>query len=258
MIPLPTTRCRTYSCTQISNHMFPRLSFFHQIAFDCSHLFVVQPSTAGSVMSKRGATSSNGGDCKTPTKRVKGKSNSVESILEPGWFEKNSSKIFVGAHVSAAGGPANAVNEAASIGAKAFALFLCNQRTWNVKPLDEETAQAFRDSCLQHGYPSHLILPHASYLLNCGSSDKELLSKSRSLLLDGVKRCEKLNIDLYNFHPGSSCGKIEASESCKLIAESINWIHSLTSKTTLREFFDTSGFWYFRFLVLTVFDISGF
>lgn len=213
-----------------------------------SHLIVLTCSlfnrpTVPSVMSKRGATSSNGDDSKTPSKKAKGKSNGVqESILEPGWFEKNSSKIYIGAHVSAAGGPANAVIEAASIGAQAFALFLCNQRTWNVKPLEEEAAQAFRDSCVEHGYPSHLILPHASYLLNCGSPDKELLSKSRSLLLDGIKRCEKLNIDYYNFHPGSSCGKIEASESCKLIAESINWIHSLTSKTTLREFFDTSGF----------------
>lgn len=228
----------------------------HSVVLTCSS---VNRPTGPSVMSKRGATSSDGGESKTPAKRTKGRSNGIqESVLEPGWFEKNSSKIFVGAHVSAAGGPANAVTEAASIGAQSFALFLCNQRTWNVKPLEEEAAQAFIDSSTLHGYPSHLILPHASYLLNCGSSDKELLSKSRSLLLDGVKRCEKLNIDLYNFHPGSSCGKIEASESCKLIAESINWVHSLTSKTTLREFFGTFCFWYFLFLVLPVFDTSGF
>lgn len=172
-----------------------------------------------------------GGDVKSS-----GKSKGIpESILESGWFDNSSSKIYVGAHVSASGGIENAIKTAASIGAQAFALFLCNQRTWNVKDLTDETAQIFRDTCIEFGYPSHLILPHASYLLNCGTSDKELLSKSRSMLLDGVKRCEKLNIDYYNFHPGSSCGKIEASESCKLVAESINWVHSVSSKTTLRE-----------------------
>lgn len=181
-------------------------------------------------------TITKGGDVSSPAKKSKSKGNGIgESILEPGWFENNSSKIYVGAHVSGAGGLENAVYNAASIGGQAFALFLCNQKTWNVKELDEPTAQAFRDACIRHGYPSHLILPHASYLLNCGSSDKELLSKSRSLLLDGVKRCERLNIDYYNFHPGSTCGKIDANESCKLIAESINWVLSKTSKTTLRK-----------------------
>lgn len=166
-----------------------------------------------------------------------GKAKSTpESILESGWFEKSSSKIYIGAHVSAAGGVENAVKTAAAIGCQSFALFLCNQRSWNVKDLTDESAQIFRDTCIEYGYPSHLILPHASYLVNCGSHDKELLSKSRSMLLDGIKRCEKLGIDYYNFHPGSSCGKIEASESCKLIAESINWVHSVTSKATLRKY----------------------
>lgn len=66
-----------------------------------------------------------GGDVKSS-----GKSKGIpESILESRWFDNSSSKIYVGAHVSASGGIENAIKTAASIGAQAFALFLCNQRT---------------------------------------------------------------------------------------------------------------------------------
>lgn len=158
-----------------------------------------------------------------------------ESILSDGWFKSSSSKMFVGAHVSITGSVENAVRESASIGGQAFAMFLCSQRTWNVKGLDDPTAQAFRDTCQELGYPSHLILPHASYLMNCGSPDPDLLSKSRSLFLDGIKRCDKLGIDLYNFHPGSTCGKIPVEECLKRIAESINWVHANSSKAITGE-----------------------
>lgn len=45
-------------------------------------------------------------------------------------------------------------------------------------------------------------MPHASYLINAGSSDPEKLEKSRAAMLDECERCEKLGITLYNLHPG--------------------------------------------------------
>ena len=50
---------------------------------------------------------------------------------------------YLGAHVSAAGGPAQAVLRAVEIGADAFALFIKNQRQWHAKPLTDETIEAF-------------------------------------------------------------------------------------------------------------------
>ncbi len=41
---------------------------------------------------------------------------------------------YIGAHVSAAGGLANAPARAAEIGATAFALFTKNQRQWRAAP----------------------------------------------------------------------------------------------------------------------------
>lgn len=46
---------------------------------------------------------------------------------------------YIGAHVSAAGGLANAAIRAAEIDATAFALFTKNQRQWRAAPLTTQT-----------------------------------------------------------------------------------------------------------------------
>ncbi|XP_045584236.2 probable endonuclease 4 isoform X1 [Procambarus clarkii] len=133
---------------------------------------------------------------------------------------------YIGCHVSGAGGVWNAFENAELCKAESFALFLRNQRQWNAKPLDEGTIDKWCD--VSQDYPPHLILPHGSYLMNLGSPVPETLEKSRNMLLEELQRCEKLQIPHYNFHPGSTLGKISREECCKTIAESINLAHSQT------------------------------
>jgi cobalamin biosynthesis Mg chelatase CobN len=59
---------------------------------------------------------------------------------------------WIGAHVSAAGGVDNAVLNATRLRANAFALFLKNQRQWNIPPLEQETIDRFRQLMQEHGY----------------------------------------------------------------------------------------------------------
>ena len=80
---------------------------------------------------------------------------------------------YPGCHVSAAGGVDNSVKNALEIGAKSFALFLRNQRSWNAKPLDEKVAENFRRLCCENQIPPHLIIPHGSYLVNLGSPNED-------------------------------------------------------------------------------------
>ena len=141
-------------------------------------------------------------------------------------------KKYVGAHVSIGGGLENAVAAAVSIGAKAFGLFLRSQRQWNSKPLDEDTAAAFRCASKAAGFAPEVILPHGIYLMNCGSPDDNTLTKSRATLVDELQRCEKLGLVLYNFHPGSTRGKISVDDCLDRIAESINYAHKRTSFVT--------------------------
>ncbi|XP_047493890.1 probable endonuclease 4 isoform X2 [Penaeus chinensis] len=133
---------------------------------------------------------------------------------------------YMGCHVSGAGGVWLAFQNAVECNAKSFALFLCNQRQWVSKPLDELTVTKWKDAAKDT--PPHLILPHGSYLMNLGSPNPELLEKSRNRLLEELQRCERLGIPHYNFHPGSTTGKISREECCKRIAESINIAHEQT------------------------------
>ena len=134
----------------------------------------------------------------------------------------------VGLHVSASGGLHNAVQNALEVGACAFGLFLRNQRQWAAKPLKDEDVAKFKQALAESGYSPSNVLPHGIYLMNCASPDDSTLSKSREALADELRRCERLGLALYNFHPGSTCGKISVEEGIERIAESINEAHKET------------------------------
>ncbi|OQS03422.1 DNA-(apurinic or apyrimidinic site) lyase-like isoform X4 [Thraustotheca clavata] len=139
----------------------------------------------------------------------------------------------VGAHVSAANGVENAIFNAAKIGARAFAFFPRAHRTWKCKPLEEKTIDAFKKAMNDFGYTSNDIVPHGSYLINCGSPEPEMLEKSRGALLDEVKRCELLGLSMYNFHPGATKKQISVEKCMDLIAESIVMTLDKTNGVTL-------------------------
>ncbi len=139
---------------------------------------------------------------------------------------------YVGAHVSASGGVENSPINAKKIGAKAFALFIKNQRRWISAPLKEKNIKKFKEYCKEFGYTPEHILPHDSYLINLGSPNKEALKKSRDSFLDELQRCELLGLKYLNFHPGSHLRKISESECIKIIAESINIALSKTKFVT--------------------------
>jgi deoxyribonuclease IV len=119
-------------------------------------------------------------------------------------------KIWIGAHTSAAGGVHNAVYQGREIDATTIQLFTSNQRQWNSHPIpDEEIVlweQALKETEISQ------VMSHASYLINLGSPDHEILSKSRRAFLEEIKRCHALKIPYLNFHPGAATGSTE--EEC--------------------------------------------
>ena len=129
---------------------------------------------------------------------------------------------FVGAHVSAAGGVENAPLNAGKIGARAFALFLKNQRQWKSKPLSGKNIEKFEENCEAKGFSRDHILPHDGYLINLGHPEKEGLAKSRKAFFDDMHRCEQLGLSMLNFHPGSHLGRIDPDQCLARIAESVN------------------------------------
>lgn len=136
---------------------------------------------------------------------------------------KDTTMKYIGAHVSAAGGVENAPIRAHEIGATAFALFTKNQRQWTAKPLTEASIEAFKENCEKYGYGKGQILPHDSYLINLGHPDIDKRQKSLDAFIDELQRCEQLNIDRLNFHPGSHLREISEQQCIDFIAESINF-----------------------------------
>lgn len=80
------------------------------------------------------------------------------------------------------GGIWKAVGSCIEMGGSSFGLFLGSQRSWKRPVLDETAAAKFREQCSLRGFDPAHVLPHGSYLMNCGSP-KEGVSCADGFLL---------------------------------------------------------------------------
>ncbi|KFA51792.1 hypothetical protein S40293_05878 [Stachybotrys chartarum IBT 40293] len=136
--------------------------------------------------------------------------------------------MYIGAHVSAAGGVQNAVTNAVHIGANSFALFLKSQRKWDNPALSDEARDLFVSGCKHHDYDAAAhALPHGSYLVNLAQADAAKAAQAYNSFVDDLARCEKLGIRLYNFHPGNTGGETKASAVARIAAQ-LNKAHRAT------------------------------
>lgn len=144
--------------------------------------------------------------------------------------------MYIGAHVSAAGGVQNAINNAIHIGGNSFALFLKSQRKWESPSLSNEAQDSFHILCKTHNYDAGKhVLPHGSYLVNLAQKEPEKAEQAYDCFIEDLRRCEALGIKLYNFHPGNTGGHPRA-DAIGRIATSLNRAHKATKNVvTLLE-----------------------
>ena len=86
----------------------------------------------------------------------------------------------LGAHESIAGGLHKAFDRAQSATCDAVQVFVKSNRSWAVKPLTEDEIAQFRAKAEESGI--HPVVGHTSYLLNLGTPDDALWTKSRDML----------------------------------------------------------------------------
>lgn len=169
----------------------------------------------------------------TPKKAVRSKSKAEDDSAPDMLIARTlNPKILVGAHVSAAGGVQNAINNSHRIGGNAFALFLKNQRQWAFQPLSEEHESLFLENCKKHYHGNNdtvdgckPIVPHGSYLVNLAHTDPERAKQAYTSFLDDLSRCRRLGIRLYNFHPGNAVGATTRQDALKQLAKQLNTAH---------------------------------
>ena len=110
--------------------------------------------------------------------------------------------MLIGAHVSPAGGPANAVARGEERACRSIQIFNQSPRAWRPRVYSEEEVAAFHEA--MDGSEVEVLLIHAVYLLNCASEDKEIRDKSRTALISALDAGHKLKAVGVVLHPGSA------------------------------------------------------
>ena len=146
-------------------------------------------------------------------------------------MKKQTEKLYLGAHMSIAGGVSNAILQGEEFGCDTIQIFVKSSNQWKAKPLSDEDIRRFHDEQKRTGIGP--VIAHDSYLINLCSPDKALLEKSRQAFLAEMERCEKLGIPYLVTHPGSHM-KSGEKEGISKIAESIDWLLERTDGFNVR------------------------
>jgi deoxyribonuclease-4 len=109
--------------------------------------------------------------------------------------------MFVGAHVSTAGGLANAIERGAERGCESIQIFNQSPRMWRPTNFGEEDFAAFREA--MDGSSVEAVIIHAVYLINCATKDKELRKKSLASLTHALRVGDAIGARGVVLHPGS-------------------------------------------------------
>ena len=131
---------------------------------------------------------------------------------------------LLGAHMSIAGGVGNAFLQGQKVACQAIQIFTKSSRQWASKPLDNDEIAQFHANRKSTGI--NAVVAHDSYLLNLGSPDPVLRTRSIGAFIDEMERCEVLAVSNLIAHPGAHIGAGEA-EGIKTIARSLDEVHKV-------------------------------
>jgi len=110
--------------------------------------------------------------------------------------------MLIGAHVSPAGGPANAVTRGEERACRSIQIFNQSPRMWKARVYSDEEVEKFHAA--MEGSRVEALVIHAVYLLNCASEDPEIRSKSLASLVVALNAGTQLGARGVVLHPGSA------------------------------------------------------
>jgi deoxyribonuclease-4 len=107
----------------------------------------------------------------------------------------------LGAHISTAGGVAEAPPRADAIGATAMQLFTKQPNRWAERAVKVAESKAFRAALAASGV--RFTNAHDSYLINLASPARALRARSLRSFRAELRRCNALGLDALVSHPGN-------------------------------------------------------
>lgn len=114
----------------------------------------------------------------------------------------NNHTHLLGAHLSVSGGFFNAIENGSKIGCTAIQIFTKSNSQWASKKISQSEAELFIKT--KRNSPIKMVIAHASYLINLGSSTAGVQERSYHALVDEINRCHELEIPYLVLHPGTS------------------------------------------------------
>ena len=133
--------------------------------------------------------------------------------------------LHLGTHVSVSGGIHTAFGRAMKIGCATMQVFTKNSNQWTARPFTDEDIENYKTA--RGKATVDPVFAHAAYLINLCASNPATLARSRSALVDELRRCEALGLRGLIVHPGSHVGTGE-EEGIRRISDSINLAHAAT------------------------------
>jgi deoxyribonuclease-4 len=112
--------------------------------------------------------------------------------------------MYIGAHLSSAGGIHTAVDRAEAIGAESLQVFTQSPRAWRPTNHDPANLEKFRERREEAGLRA--VLCHALYLCNFAATDDAIYEKSVTALASTVQVACAIGADGVVFHVGSHLG----------------------------------------------------
>ncbi|MFN4897116.1 MAG: deoxyribonuclease IV [Pseudomonadota bacterium] len=131
-------------------------------------------------------------------------------------------KHFIGAHVSCAGGLANAARAAIQLDINTIQIHPSPPQRWNSQPfapgVEDEFNSLRKDSCLEK------VFFHAIYLINMATPDAQKFHLAKTSLLNYLDLCARINGAGVIFHVGSMKDQPNEDEGYDRVVSGLNWI----------------------------------
>ena len=138
--------------------------------------------------------------------------------------------LYLGYHVSSAGGYMAMGKRAAALGANTFAFFTRNPRGGAAAKVEEADVAAFRAWAAEQGFGP--LVAHSPYTLNPCSDKPSVRDFAKRAFTEDLERMELTPGCFYNFHPGSHVGQ-GTEAGIEMIAELLNAVLSPDMHTTV-------------------------
>jgi deoxyribonuclease IV len=129
-----------------------------------------------------------------------------------------SKEVYLGGHVSVAGGFVNGILKAKEIGANTIQIFGSSPRQWFVRMPSAESAEAFRKACAKEKMGP--VFLHAPYLINLASPSEEARQKSIACLAGHYRIAEMLGAEGLVLHIGSGA-EMEKKRAFSIVVKAL-------------------------------------